>query len=76
MYVVLFPKFCEIISLCGLHILALIPSVPLERGALMITRRTLEGASKWALRAFRRLECRLVLTFVILAVRLTGRGLS
>lgn len=42
--------------------------LPFESGALMITRRTLDGAWKCSLRLFLRLECRLVLIFVILAV--------
>lgn len=39
----------------------------LESGALMITRRTLEGAPKWSLRDFLLEEWRLLLIFVMMA---------
>lgn len=42
--------------------------IPFDSGALMMTRRTLDGALKCSLRLFLRLECRLLLIFVILAV--------
>lgn len=42
--------------------------LPFDSGALMITRRTLDGAEKCALRLFLRLECVWLLIFVILAV--------
>lgn len=40
--------------------------IPFERGALIIVLRTLEGASKCALRLFLRLQCKFELIFVIL----------
>lgn len=39
--------------------------LPLERGALMMVLRTLEGAEKCALRPFLRLECSALLIFVM-----------
>ena len=48
--------------------------VPLDRGALMITRRTLDGAEKCALRLFLRLECVWLLIFVMAAVLDEGAG--
>jgi hypothetical protein len=46
----------------------------LERGALIITRRTLEGALKCSLRDFLLLLWRWELIFVIAAVLWTVRG--
>lgn len=73
-YVVLFSELC----IQGQHLFLGLrhsrsSNIPLERGALMITRRTLEGALKCSLRDFLLLLWRWELIFVIAAVLWTSR---
>lgn len=72
-YVVLLAEFC-IQSAFGPGAIFIWIVVPFESGALMITRRTLEGAWKCDLRLFLRLELSEVLIFVIVLVRDEGGG--